>query len=84
YIDTAAMYGGSSRWSQRYIGQVMKKRRGEAFLASKTHDRSRDGSLRLLDESLRLLQTDHLDLWQLHNLDEMGDVDRIFAKDGAI
>ena len=84
YIDTAAMYGGSNRWSQRYIGQVMKRRRGEAFLASKTHDRSRDGSLKLLEESLRLLQTDHLDLWQVHNIDEWGDIDRIFAKGGAI
>ena len=29
YIDTAAQYGGSARWSQRYIGQVMKRRRAQ-------------------------------------------------------
>jgi aryl-alcohol dehydrogenase-like predicted oxidoreductase len=84
YIDTAARYGGDERWSQRYIGQVMKRRRAQAFLASKTHDRTRDGSLKLLEDSLRLLQTDHLDLWQIHNLSQMGQVDQIFAPDGAV
>ena len=83
YIDTAAIYGGGQRWSQRYIGQVMKRRRNQIYLASKTHDRTRDGSLRLLDESLKLLNTDHLDAWQLHHIDTQDDVDRIFAKGGA-
>ena len=82
YVDTAARYGKGV--SQRYIGKVMKHRRKEVFLASKTHDRTRDGSLRLLEESLRVLETDHLDLWQLHNLARMDDVERIFAPGGAI
>ena len=84
YLDTAAEYGGEQRWSQRYIGEVMKRRRAQVFLASKTHHRSRDGSLRLLEESLRLLQTDHLDLWQIHNLDRMEKVDQIFGHGGAM
>ncbi|HEU5451960.1 MAG TPA: aldo/keto reductase [Terriglobales bacterium] len=84
YIDTAAQYGGQQRWSQRYIGQVMKRRRSQVYLASKTHDRTRDGSLKLLEESLRLLNTDHLDAWQLHHITTQEDVDRIFAKGGAI
>jgi predicted aldo/keto reductase-like oxidoreductase len=84
YVDTAAQYGGTDRWSQRYIGQVMKKRRSQTYLASKTHDRSRDGSLRLLEESLKLLNTDHLDAWQLHHITTQDDVDRIFAKGGAL
>jgi predicted aldo/keto reductase-like oxidoreductase len=84
YLDTSARYGGPARWSEHYLGLVMKRRRSEAFLATKTHDRTRDGSLRLLDQSFELLQTDHLDLWQLHNLQTMDDVDRIFAKGGAI
>ena len=84
YLDTAAMYGGEARWSQRYIGQVMKHRRRETFLASKTHDRTRDGSLRLLEESLRLLQTDHLDLWQVHNLSRLEQVEQIFSPGGAM
>jgi predicted aldo/keto reductase-like oxidoreductase len=84
YVDTAAAYGGADRWSQRYIGQVMKTRRKEVFLASKTNDRTRDGSLRLLEESLRLLNTDHLDLWQLHNIARMDQLDEIFKPGGAI
>lgn len=84
YIDTAAAYGGTDRWSQKYIGQVIKRRRKETFLASKTHDRTRDGSLKLLEESLRLLNTDHLDLWQLHNVARMEQVEQIFAPGGAI
>ena len=82
YIDTAAAYGRGI--SQTYIGEVMATRRNEVFLATKTHDRTRDGSLRLLEESLRLLQTDHLDLWQLHNVRTVEQLDKIFGENGAI
>jgi predicted aldo/keto reductase-like oxidoreductase len=84
YVDTAAGYGGPQRWSQRYIGQVMARRRHEAFLTSKTHDRTKDGSLRLLEESLRMLNTDHLDLWQLHRVTTPRDIEQIFGPGGAI
>jgi uncharacterized protein len=84
YIDTSARYGGDERWSERYIGQVMKKRRNEAFLATKTHDRGYDGSMKLLEKSFELLQTDHVDLWQIHNLSRMEQVEQIFAKGGAV
>ena len=82
YIDTAAAYGVGI--SQTHIGDVMKARRSEVFLATKTHDRTRDGSLRLLEQSLKLLQTDYLDLWQLHNITRTEQLDTIFGKDGAI
>jgi aryl-alcohol dehydrogenase-like predicted oxidoreductase len=82
YIDTAAAYGRGI--SQTYIGEVMAARRNEVFLATKTHDRTRDGSLRLLEESLRLLRTDHLDLWQLHNVRTEEQLDTIFGDNGAI
>ena len=82
YVDTAASYGRGI--SQRYIGRVMATRRDEVFLATKTHNRTRDGSLELLEQSLESLQTDHLDLWQLHNLTRMEQLDQIFAADGAI
>ncbi|MGE5127153.1 MAG: aldo/keto reductase [Betaproteobacteria bacterium] len=84
YLDTSSIYGGPERWSERYIGQVMKRRRQEAFLASKTKERTRDGSLRMLEQSLKLLNTDHLDLWQLHDIGTLGDVDQVFAKGGAL
>jgi aryl-alcohol dehydrogenase-like predicted oxidoreductase len=84
YIDTSSIYGGPKRWSERYVGEVMRRRRAEAFLASKTKERTRDGSLRMLEESLKLLQTDHLDLWQLHDIGVAEDVDAVFAKGGAM
>ena len=80
YCDTAPLYGPS----QDYYGEVMKTRRKEAFLASKTDDRTRDGSLRLLESSLRRLQTDHLDLWQLHQVGGRDDLDAAFSKGGAL
>ncbi len=84
YIDTSSIYGGPSRWSEQYVGQVMKTRRSEAFLATKTKERSREGSLRMIDKSLKLLNTDHVDLWQLHDVGLPEDVDAIFAKGGAM
>jgi len=80
YCDTAPAYDGSLD----YYGAALGERRRDLFLASKTHERTRDGSLRLLDESLRRLRGDHLDLWQLHDLRTMQDVERIFARGGAI
>jgi predicted aldo/keto reductase-like oxidoreductase len=62
----------------------MATRRKEVFLATKTRDRTKEGSLELLEESLTSLQTDHLDLWQLHNVRTQDDLKQIFGKDGAI
>lgn len=84
YLDTSSIYGGPDRWSERYLGQVIKKRRAQAFLASKTKERTRDASLHMLEESLTLLQTDHLDLWQLHDVGTIGEVNLIFGKGGAM
>lgn len=95
YIDTAAAYGRSTETiprseamgtSERNIGRVLKTRREEVFLASKTHNRSYDGSMRLLEQSLTNLQTDYLDLWQVHNLraSEKANIDKYFADDGVM
>ena len=80
YCDTAPAYAGSLD----YYGAALGERRRDIFLASKTHDRTRDGSLRLLDESLRRLRTDHLDLWQLHDLRTPGDLAAIFGAAAAL
>jgi len=64
YVDTAPAYGPSQRrigWATRDLPD------GEFFLATKTHDRSYDGSRRLLEESMQHLGR-KVDLWQLHNL----------------
>jgi predicted aldo/keto reductase-like oxidoreductase len=80
YCDTAPAYASS----MDYYGEALGERRRDIVLASKTHDRTRDGSLRLLDDSLRRLRTDHLDLWQLHDLRTTEQLDRIFDGGGAI
>src|SRR6185503_9392759 len=80
YCDTAPAYSSS----MDYYGATLGERRKEIFLASKTADRTRDGSLRILDDSLRRLRTDHLDLWQLHDLRTLDELEKIFSKRGAI
>ncbi|MGO9939980.1 MAG: aldo/keto reductase [Terracidiphilus sp.] len=83
YIDTSSIYGGPDRWSEQYVGKVMAHRRNEAFLATKTKERTREGSMRMIEKSLQLLQTDHVDLWQLHDVGISKNVDEIFGKGGA-
>ena len=84
YVDTSSIYGGPERWSEQYVGKVMKHRRNDAFLATKTKERTRDASMRMIEKSLSLLQTDHVDLWQLHDIGTMTDINEIFAKGGAM
>mgnify|MGYP000369886211 CR=1 FL=1 len=95
YIDTSAWYGmdGNSSagehlrgTSERHVGEVMKTRRSEVFLATKTHDRGYDGAMRHLESSLKNLQTDTIDLWQIHNIRGGGneDIERIFSDEGVI
>ncbi len=84
YIDTSSIYGGPERWSEQYVGRVMKTRRQDAFVATKTKERTRDGSLRMIEKSLALLNTDHIDLWQLHDIGLPEDVSAAFAPDGAM
>src|ERR1700692_1466256 len=84
YIDTSSIYGGPDRWSEQYVGRVIKNPRTDAFLATKTKERTRDASLRMIEKSLQLLNTDHVDLWQLHDIGLPEDVNAIFAKGGAM
>jgi aryl-alcohol dehydrogenase-like predicted oxidoreductase len=84
YCDTAPAY----QQSQDYYGQAFRAAgaaaRDAVFLASKTHERTRDRALRLLDDSLRRLGTDRLDLWQMHDLRDLDEVDVICGRGGAL
>ncbi len=79
YFDTAANYGPS----EDYLGKVLPAHRDKIFLASKTEARDRDGAWRDLERSLKRLNTDRLDLWQLHHVSFKEELDKIFGKDGA-
>lgn len=82
YLDTAPTYGSGQ--SEKNIGRVMKSRRSEVYLATKTLDRTYDGTMKLLENSLGNLQTDYLDLYQVHNVRTNEDLDKAFGKDGAV
>ncbi|MBO1052852.1 MAG: aldo/keto reductase [Dolichospermum sp. DET50] len=64
YFDTAASYGSS----EIYLGKVLPSYRSQIFLASKTYEKDRDAVWRELERSLKRLNTDYLDLWQLHSI----------------
>jgi predicted aldo/keto reductase-like oxidoreductase len=67
------------------VGEVMKTRRSEVFLATKTHDRSYDGAMRHLESSLKNLQTEKIDLWQIHNVGgRVEDFDMVFSDEGCM
>jgi uncharacterized protein len=84
YIDTAVDYGKGL--SETRVGKVMKTRRKDVFLATKipSSARTRDEALREVEQSLKRLQTDHVDLLHLHSLGDEQDLSRIEAKNGAI
>ncbi len=82
YLDTAPAYGMGG--SESNIGRVLSYRRSEVFLATKTGDRSYDGTMRQVEKSLARLQTDYIDLYQLHDMQTREDLKRVLAEDGAI
>jgi aryl-alcohol dehydrogenase-like predicted oxidoreductase len=84
YCDTAPAYQQSQDYYGEAFRQAGPRARAQVFLASKCHERTRDRGLRLLDDSLQRLGTDHLDLWQMHDLREPEELDQIFGKGGAI
>src|SRR3984893_1546130 len=61
---------------------AMDGRRNKVFLMTKNYERDYKGSMQCLDDSLRRLRTDHLDLWQFHELVDDNDPDCIFEKGG--
>ena len=78
YLDTSPDYG-----SQPKLGPVMKQRRDEIFLATKINTRKRDDVLAELRQNLSELQTDHVDLIQVHAVNTMADLEAMLAPDGA-
>ncbi|KPK43696.1 MAG: oxidoreductase [Phycisphaerae bacterium SG8_4] len=81
YFDVSPTYGDA----ESKLGPALKPYRKKVFLACKTGQRRREGTLQELDESLKQLRTDYLDLYQLHSItDVKDDVDAVFAKGGAM
>jgi aryl-alcohol dehydrogenase-like predicted oxidoreductase len=80
HFDVAPTYGDA----QAKMGPVLKDRRDEVFLSCKTAVRDADGARAELEESLRLLETDRIDLYQFHALDTIEDLDIVTGPGGAL
>lgn len=80
YFESARAYAGS----EVYYGKALQERRKDIFLCSKSHARDKKGALSHLHETLRNMQTDHLDLWQVHDVRTEQDIAAIFRRGGAI
>jgi aryl-alcohol dehydrogenase-like predicted oxidoreductase len=80
YFDVAPSYGNA----EEMLGPALEPYRKDVFLACKTGERKKEGSRRELEQSLNYLRTDHFDLYQLHAVTTLDDVDTILGKDGAL
>jgi len=80
YFESANAYGGS----ESYYGRALRERRKEIFLASKSHERTADGVLKHLETTLTNMKTSFLDLWMVHDVRSVNDLDQIFGPAGAI
>jgi len=80
YFDVAPSYGNA----EEMLGPALEPYRKDVFLACKTGERKKEGARRELEQSLKHLRTDHFDLYQLHAVTTLEDVDTIFGKDGAM
>lgn len=80
YCESARAYAGS----ETYYGKALRERRRDIFLTSKSHGRDKRGALLHLQETLKNLRTDYLDLWQVHDVRTKEEVEEIFSSDGAI
>jgi predicted aldo/keto reductase-like oxidoreductase len=82
YIDTAYGYGNGQ--SETWVGKLMPKRRNEVFLATKVNMRKADDAMRIIEGSLKRLNTDHVDLLHIHSLLQDDDLKAIEAPDGVL
>lgn len=83
FMDNAWEYNGGR--SEEWMGKALQGRRQQVFLMTKvcSHGRDKKVAMQQLEESLRRLRTDYLDLWQLHEVIYDDDPDRHFAPGGA-
>ena len=80
YFDVAPTYGNA----QEMLGPALEPYRKDVFLACKTTERTAEGARRELEESLRLLRTDHVDLYQMHAVNTDEDFDTVTGPGGAL
>jgi aryl-alcohol dehydrogenase-like predicted oxidoreductase len=84
FLDNAWEYHDGK--SEEWMGEALKGRRDKVVLMTKvcTHGRDKKVGMKMLEDSLKRLQTDHLDLWQIHECVYDNDPERHFAKGGVV
>jgi aryl-alcohol dehydrogenase-like predicted oxidoreductase len=82
YFDVAPSYGRGE--AEEKLGVALQPYRNSTFLACKTQRRDAGGARQELENSLKVLKTDHFDLYQLHAMTQMEDVDTVLGKGGAL
>ena len=80
YFDVAPSYGDA----QDKLGPALAGHRQDVFLACKTEKRTRKEAEEALNHSLKTLQTDHFDLYQLHSMTTEADVEQAFGTNGVM
>lgn len=84
YWDTANTYTRGDEFSEIRLGKILKSRRKEVFLATKVTERSADKAKQAIEDSLKRLQTDYVDLYQIHSVTNEDEVRQFGSKDGVL
>lgn len=82
YFDNARLYWQGR--SEEVMGEVLHPHRKELFITTKSATYTKEGALNDLHASLKALRTDYVDLWQIHQVSEMKEVEQIFGPGGSI
>ena len=80
YFDVAPSYADA----EDHLGPALRGKRQGIFLACKTEKRTKKEAWESLEQSLKKLETDHFDLFQLHAMSSLEEVDQVFGPDGAM
>jgi predicted aldo/keto reductase-like oxidoreductase len=80
YFDVAPTYSNA----EDRLGPALKGKRNNVFLACKTENRTKEGAEKFLKQSLKKLNTDHFDLYQLHAMTTLEEVEQVFSSQGAM
>jgi aryl-alcohol dehydrogenase-like predicted oxidoreductase len=84
YWDTASIYKNDKQFSEERIGKILNPIRNKVFLSTKVSDRNADDAKRTVETSLKRLNTDYIDLFQIHSITSEDDVKQFGSADGVL
>jgi uncharacterized protein len=84
YWDTAALYKNDQQFSEERIGKILKPIRSKIFLSTKVGERNADDAKKTIETSLKRLQTDYIDLYQIHSITNEEEVRQFRSKNGVL